>query len=251
MERELTHGEAAELLGAYALDAVEVGERDAIDRHLHECPRCRAEVADHRTVASFLGSAGGRAPDGLWDRIAGSLEEPAPELRLAPVIPMDERRSVSLRVGAAVAAVAAGVIAVLGAQVIHLNDEVDHLAAPERADTALLTAATHALADPQAQRVSLRSSDGHLSAEAALLQDGTGFLVADDLPVLPADRTYQLWALAGGQKISAGVLGARPRVVAFRYASAGLSGFAVTAERGGGVVSTDNSPVVLGNLQRT
>ena len=251
MERELTHGDAAELLGAYALDAVDADERDAIERHLHECPRCRAEVADHRTVASFLGSAGGRAPDGLWDRIAGSLEEPAPELRLAPVIPINERRSVSLRVGAAVAAVAAGVIAVLGAQVIHLNDEVDHLAAPERVDTALLTAATHALADPQAQRISLRSSDGHLSAEAALLQDGTGFLVADDLPVLPADRTYQLWALAGGQKISAGVLGARPRVVAFRYASAGLSGFAVTAERSGGVVSTDNSPVVLGNLQRT
>ena len=63
MERELTHDEAAELLGAYALDAVEVAERDAIEHHLNECPRCRAEVADHRTVASFLGSAGGRAPD--------------------------------------------------------------------------------------------------------------------------------------------------------------------------------------------
>jgi hypothetical protein len=47
------------------------------------------------------------------------------------------------------------------------------------------------------------------------------------------------------------VLGARPRVVAFRYASAGLSGFAVTSERAGGVVSTENAPVLLGNLQRT
>ena len=79
MERELTHDEVAELLGAYALDAVEGDERDAVDRHLNECPRCRAEVADHRTVASFLGSAGGRAPDGLWDRIAGTLEEAPPE----------------------------------------------------------------------------------------------------------------------------------------------------------------------------
>src|SRR5436309_8412009 len=114
MERELTHDEAADLLGAYALDAVAVDERDAIDRHLQECPRCRAEVADHRTVASFLGSAGGPAPEGLWDRIAGALEEAPPELRLAPVVPLDERRSVSLRLGAAVAAVAAGVIAVLG-----------------------------------------------------------------------------------------------------------------------------------------
>jgi len=251
MERELTHDEVAELLGAYALDAVEADERDAVDRHLNECPRCRAEVADHRTVASFLGSAGGRAPDSLWDRIAASLEEAPPELRLAPVVPIKDRRSVSLRVGAAVAAVAAGVIAVLGLEVVHLNHQVDHLAAPERTDTALLSAATHALADPRAQRVSMRSADGQRSAEIALASDGTGFLVADDLPALAADRTYQLWALADGQKISAGVLGARPQVVAFRYAPSGLSGFAVTDEHAGGVVSTQNAPVVLGTLQRT
>lgn len=251
MERELTHREAAELLGAYALDAVELDEREAIDRHLDECPRCRAEVADHRTVASFLGSAGGRAPDGLWDRIAGTLEEAPPELNLAPVVPISQRRTVSVRVGAAAAAIAAGVIAVLGAQVVHLNHEVDKMSTPERADAALLTAATHALADPQAQRVSMRSSDGAVSANAALLPDGTGFLVADDLPALPNDRTYQLWALANGQKISAGVLGGRPHVVAFRYAPSGLTGFAVTDEHAGGVVSTENAPVVLGSLQRT
>src|SRR5204862_6746753 len=110
MERELTHDEAADLLGAYALDAVAVDERDAIDRHLNGCPRCRAEVADHRTVASFLGSAGGRAPDGLWDRIAGSLEEEPHELKLAPVIPLNERREVRMRVGADSASVDAGVI---------------------------------------------------------------------------------------------------------------------------------------------
>ena len=75
--------------------------------------------------------------------------------------------------------------------------------------------------------------------------------MADDLPALAADRTYQLWALADGQKISAGVLGARPQVVAFRYAPSGLSGFAVTDEHAGGVVSTQNAPVVLGTLQRT
>lgn len=248
MERELTHDEAAALLGAYALDAVEADERDAVEQHLNECPRCRAEVADHRTVASFLGSAGGRAPEGLWDRIAGSLEEAPPELKLAPVVPLNERRSVSLRVGAAAAAVAAGVIAVLGAQVVHLNDQVDKMSTPERADTALLSAATQAFADPQAQQVSMRSPDGSVSAKAALLPDGTGFLVAHDLPALPNDRTYQLWALANGQKISAGVLGANPRVVAFRYAPSGLSGFAVTNEQAGGVTATQNTPVVLGTV---
>jgi hypothetical protein len=254
MERQLSHAEAVELLGAYALDAVDIDEREALEHHLHECPRCRAEVVDHRTVASFMGSAGGPAPEGLWDRIAGSLEEAPPELRLAPVVPLQQardRRSVPLWVGAAAGAVAAAVIAVLGVQVVHLNNQVDNLAAPQRPDAALLSAATHALADPTARRASLRSSDGGVTAQAVVLPDGSGFLVADDLPALPSDRTYQLWAVAGGQKISAGVLGSRPRVVAFRYPAADVSAFAVTAERAGGVVSSANSPVVLGNVQQS
>lgn len=251
MERELTHADAAELLGAYALDALDADEREAVERHLEVCPRCRAEVADHRTVASFMGSAGGPAPDGLWDRIAGSLEEAPPELRLAPVVPLRERRSVSVRVGAAAAALAAGVIGVLGAEVVHLNHQVDHVAASDRTNTALMSAATHALANPDAQRVSMRSPDGSVTAQVAVLPDGTGFLVADRLPALASDRTYQLWALADGQKISAGVLGARPQIVAFRYAPAGLSGFAVTAEHAGGVSVSENSPVVVGTVQRT
>ena len=251
MERPLTHDEAAELLGAYALDAVGEDERAALERHLDACPRCRAEVADHATVASFLGSEGGPAPGGLWDRIAASLEEPPPEFRLARVVPLRERRAVSVRVGAAVAAVAAGVIAVLGVQVVHLNHQVDRLGAPQRPDTALLAAATRALADPHAQRVSMQSPDGRRSADIALTSDGTGFLVADDLPGLPADRTYQLWALAGGQTISAGVLGPRPHVVAFRYVPSGLAGFAITNEQAGGVSGTQRSPVVQGTVQRT
>jgi hypothetical protein len=252
VNRELTHAAAAELLGAYALDALDADEREAVERHLEECPRCRAEVADHRTVASFLGSAGGPAPEGLWDRIAGSLEEAPPELRLAPVVPLHERRhSVSVRVGIAAAAVAAAVIGLLGAEVVHLNNKVDHMTASDRTNTALLSAATQALADPHAQRVSMRSPNGSVSVEAALLPDGDGFLVADNLPALSNDRTYQLWALANGQKISAGVLGARPHVVAFRYAPAGLAGFAVTAEQAGGVSASQNAPVVVGTTQRT
>ena len=245
MDRELSHLETADLLGAYALDAVEVDEREA-----SECPRCRAEVADHRMVASFLASGGGRAPDGLWDRIAGSLEEPPPELRLAPVVPLAGRRSVSARVGAAATAVAAAVIAILGFEVVHQGNQIDHLASQQRPGADLLAAATRALADPDARRAVLRSPDGHLSAEAAVRADGTGFLVVHRLPALPSDRTYQLWALAKGQKISAGVLGPHPQVVAFRYAATDVTGFAVTSEQEGGVVETANAPVILGAVQQ-
>jgi anti-sigma factor RsiW len=249
MERELTHEEATDLLGAFALDAVEPDEREAVEDHLRDCPRCRAEVADHRGVASFLASGGGRAPDGLWDRIAGALDESPPELRLAPVVPLSSRRSVSMRVGAGAAAVAAAVIAFLGVQVVHLNNQVDNLAAPRRAQTDLVVAANHALVDPAARRAALRSPDGRLAAEAVVLPDGTGFMVASTLPVLPAGRTYQLWAVTSGQKISAGVLGRDPQLVAFRYADTGVSAFALTDEQAGGVVASANSPVLLGPVR--
>src|SRR5439155_13786710 len=100
VERGLTHPEVAELLGAYALDAVDGEERELVELHLLDCPRCRAEVAEHRAVASFLASAGGRAPEAVWERIAGSLEEAPPRLELAPVVPLHGRRAGSLRRGA-------------------------------------------------------------------------------------------------------------------------------------------------------
>src|SRR5690606_35755181 len=55
--------EFTELLGAYALDAVEPDEREAVERHLADCPRCRSEVAEHREVAAYLAHAGTDAPE--------------------------------------------------------------------------------------------------------------------------------------------------------------------------------------------
>ncbi|MDQ1391403.1 MAG: hypothetical protein QOF30_380 [Acidimicrobiaceae bacterium] len=92
MERLTAHADLQELLGAYALDAVEPDEASAIERHLPTCPRCRNELADHREVAALLGYAGGTAPSGLWDRIIASLEEPPPALRLTRLPIQDASR---------------------------------------------------------------------------------------------------------------------------------------------------------------
>jgi anti-sigma factor RsiW len=70
----LTHDEAAELLGVYALDAMDPDEAALVEAHLEECPRCRAEVARHHEVTGLLANSGAEAPAELWDRIAGRLE---------------------------------------------------------------------------------------------------------------------------------------------------------------------------------
>jgi anti-sigma-K factor RskA len=85
--------ELDELLGAYALDALDEHERRRVDEYLAVNPRAAAEVAAHREVATMLAYTGTDAPAGLWERIASELDEPAPQPgpELAKVLPMNER----------------------------------------------------------------------------------------------------------------------------------------------------------------
>ena len=71
----ITHADASEALGAYALDAVEPEEAAAIEAHLETCPRCRAELSSHREVVGLLAYAGQEAPEGLWDRVVSRIND--------------------------------------------------------------------------------------------------------------------------------------------------------------------------------
>ena len=251
MSAELSHAELQELLGAFALDAVEGPERAAVELHLRGCPRCRAEVAEHREVAAFLAHSGLRAPEKVWDRIAGALEEAPPRLDLAPVVPMAgsrrRRRRVAAALGSAAAAAAVASVAVLGLQ---LNDMRDRL---ERTEVALVQgdvaqAALVAESLPDARMVSLRSGDGRHAARAVVLRDGRAYLIAARMPALPPGRTYQLWAVVDETAISAGVLGEAPRVFPFQLETSGPVTLAVTVEDAPGVVASKEKPVAAGTL---
>ena len=66
----ITHEESRDLLAAFALDAVESGEREEIEAHVAVCPRCRAELDSHRQVASGLGTIVEPLPDALRGSIS-------------------------------------------------------------------------------------------------------------------------------------------------------------------------------------
>jgi anti-sigma-K factor RskA len=249
----MSHDEIADLLGAYALDAVDADERAAVEVHLATCARCRAEVAEHREVASLLAHEGGDAPDGLWSRIAGSLEAPPPELRLQAVPPVRSapgaeratRRQVP-RWATALLAAAAAVLVVLGVTVVRQGDRIDQLEAAATADP-LEVAFQSALDDPSTQLVELSSPDGSVQLRGAVTADGRGLLRAGGLPALADDRTYQLWgATPAGDLVSLGVLGADPGVVAFD--ATGFELLAVSEEDLPGVVAPTADPVVAGPL---
>src|SRR5689334_7705687 len=119
----MTHEQVQELLGAYAVDAVEPDEVADVEAHLEECSRCRAELAELREVGAFLAHSGGDAPAGLWDRIASSLDDNPPPLRLEV---QRERRRTRARWVRPVAAVAAAVlIVILGVAVVSLRRDVN------------------------------------------------------------------------------------------------------------------------------
>ncbi len=146
-------------------------------------------------------------------------------------------------IAAAVSVAAALLVGALGARVVD-----DNRPARLTAADALKIAAADAFSRPDSTRVNMRSADGRYQAEAVVDARGRGYLLRADLPALPSDRTYQLWLLRGSVKISAGVLGTRPDVVAFTAVAGGSFGLAITNEVAGGVPATSNDPVVVGTV---
>lgn len=251
------HEEVAELLGAYALDAVDADEAAAVEAHLTACPRCAAEVADHREVAAMLAHTGAPAPEGLWTRISASLEEAPPEMDLlmlsanrsrGEVVDLAEqrrRRAPRWVPGAAVAAALVVVALVTGLVVSDDGNggtRDEQIAAP-----ALEDVARRVMNDPDASKVVLSSAEGDLEAPAAIDVDGSGYLMGNTLPALDEAQTYQLWAIRGELAVSLGVLGSSPEVVAF-HVDEGVEALAITREVAGGVVSSANPAFLVGEL---
>jgi len=67
-----------------------------------------------------------------------------------------------------------------------------------------------------------------------VLPNGTGYLLAHDMPALAKGRTYQLWGQTDGGLISLGLLGADPNDVATFQVTKGVGVLAITDEAGAG-----------------
>jgi anti-sigma factor RsiW len=237
----VSHEELQELLGAYALDAVDPDEAALVDDHLRECPRCRAEVAELREVAGLLGQSGSDAPDGVWDRIAASLAESPPPLRLEVQRERRAERTRSRSFVVAIAAVAAVVLVVLAVSVVSLRNHVNDL---EQQRTDVAAAAQEALT-ANGSRIAHRSGDNGISAAAVVRDNGQGYFLGSGLPPLD-HRIYQLWgATESGQIISLGTM-TGPGVYAFS-ADPSVRQVMVTEENAP-VPAPTSQPIAVGTL---
>jgi anti-sigma-K factor RskA len=262
----MSHEEAAELLGAYALDAVDGDELIDLEQHLATCPRCQSELDTLREVAGAMGNSVEPLPEGLWANIVSRLPEdlqgaeppPMPSLESASRPPFRaassgrtrRSRSVVVLLGAlAVAAVAVAVV--FGIDLAHSQHNVSTL----QADVSRLQAKANetpvaiALRTPGHSIVTLESSSGKPLAQFVIVPGGHGYLVSSQLPVLSTGKTYQLWGIVAGTPISLGLLGGSPSHVAFTITGApSTAKLAVTAEPEGGTVAPTGSIVASGSV---
>jgi anti-sigma-K factor RskA len=211
------------LLPGRALDALEAGENEVVERHVDRCPDCASELADYLQVSAQLAALAPAVepPPGLGDRILAAaradLEDARPRLAELPRRPV--RWSLSgwwRRVSPQVAAFSL-VVAVLAigwgystqqslnrmqAQLRDTQQQVDRIR-----DSYQTVALVLASGDTRVQEL----APGEVTATAwgkvwTDPRTGKGMLMAKGLPAVDAGHCFQVWLTRDDQRISAGIL---------------------------------------------
>jgi hypothetical protein len=221
-----------------AINGLTAEEAEAFDAFAAEDEYLSAHLDQFRHVANELMDglpAVSPAPSPIiWERIANEVgfDQSAESItETSNVVPMrSKRRNLLLSVASVAAALIIGVAA--GSVLDDSPTDLRQVAVAAASDVG---STTIEMSDP---------ASSALAASAVLTANGTGYVIADSLPAIADDRTYQLWVIVDDQVISAGLLGNDPDVVQFR-AEGNIVGMAISDEVAGGVVVSENDPVAL------
>ncbi|MDF2752887.1 MAG: rskA2 [Gaiellaceae bacterium] len=210
-----------DLTAAYALNALDAGERARFEAHVATCERCRDELHGlWRVSAALAHGAGGPAPPPeLRERILSAARAERPN-----VIPFRPRRSRAL---ASVASIAAVALLAVGAWGVSVSRELD---AAER-ELAVL-------GDPDARTFAADGEDASL----VVAPGGDAALVIRSLPPAPAGKDYEIWVFDEGVPRRAGVF-ERPGVALLTRPVEPGQAVAVTLEDDGGVDAPTGDPL--------
>jgi anti-sigma-K factor RskA len=236
-----------DLLGAYALDAVDDDERRRVESYLAINPRAAAEVREHREVATMLAFNGMDAPEGLWSRIEEEIgsttlaPEPGPELAKVMAFPPPTSETSSTRRGRNWAAATPWALGVAAASLLLVAVMGVVSLRTDNAGDPIESAYNSALDDRDSVTAELVADGSSATARGVIDEDGHGYLLATDLPTLPAEQTYQLWGVLGdsGDVVSIGILGPNPELETFTIEGR-VDALAITIEQAPGVISNGN-----------
>jgi anti-sigma-K factor RskA len=259
-QQPMTHEEALELAGLYALDVLTPDEKAQVDAHLAACALDHSEIESLGGVAPALASLAPPlgAPAALKRKVLIDYATANPEhvetfkFKVVDDEPGPRRgpRSTAPNwMGWAAAGIAVVLLAVLGVVGLNLKNQAD--LANQRADQ--LAAAVAALTTPGSEVAVLHGSGAaaNISGFAAFPAQGGGYMVMTGVPGLPAGQTYQAWYIADGAKISAGTMATDENgsIVATNLEPApNTDVVAVTIEPTGGSDQPTSDPVIVGSV---
>jgi anti-sigma-K factor RskA len=208
------HAATRDLLGAFALGAVDAEEAATVRAHLATCAECQAEIAELWLAVDSLPDMIEplEPPPALRDRIAAAImaeaatpepappaipASPAPELAspVTPVLPVPEpiRKPASFWSRATPWAAAAAILLLLSAGLLvwnlRLREQIQEATAP--------VTETIALAPTDA-------APGAGGEVTYLPQDELFMLDVRDLPPLPPDQVYEVWLIGADGAVPAG-----------------------------------------------
>jgi anti-sigma-K factor RskA len=219
--------ELRDLLGAYALGAVDDDERARVEALVLHDLDARAELHQLEHAVAWLGHASPRPREASWDAVraemdrdlAADTDEPAPVVDLATrrARPRWQRLT----------AVAAAVVLVVG--------------------LALALGSVFSADDTgDATTVALSTPDGQVAVTARMDTDGTGTIETSRLPDPPAGHEYQLWYQGASEEAmhSVALLGVHPDGHSFRVPEQAAR-MAISVEPTGGSAAPTTDPVAV------
>lgn len=262
----------AELLPAYALDALDAADARALESHLASCAACREELAALRETVAAIAETAPRVepPAALRERVlsqatARAREQAAGSAAAASVSP----RATTLAPARAVRpwqwlAAACGLLAVAsGVGLLRSVSDVAALRATLARATADLSSQGAALAERDSLLARVLGPDVEIATLAAtgsapslrLYRDRSRnamVIVARRLPPAAAGRTYQLWGIGtGGTPVGLGTFNpgadGNAVVVLEVAAEARFTLSAVTDEPTGGSAAPTTQPFLVGS----
>jgi len=190
------------LAGAYALDALDEGDRELFEGHLARCDACAQEVRGFRETAAQLGAAVATSP--APPRLRGQVLAEIRQVRqLPPEVPdlVAERRKRARpwpRLATALAAACLMVALIAGGLAVRSQQELNRTRTAGAAVAAVLSA-------PDA-----RTASGPVTGGAAtvVVSRSRGQLVfaSAGLRRLERSETYELWLMGPGAVRPAGLL---------------------------------------------
>ncbi|HEV2637671.1 MAG TPA: anti-sigma factor [Actinocrinis sp.] len=223
------------LTGAYACDALDLGEQDAFEEHLAGCESCALEVAELRATTAALAAAEAvEPPEALRERVLAQI---AVTRQLPPIVPPTEpaaaadgergagrrgshsgrpanegqepaaggpthrRPGGTARPGGPgrrwtrVTAWASSTALVVG--ILFLGGVVWHQQGEIDSLHGQAQSVTQLLAEPDAHAVAGHVQTGGTITVISSSTDNGMVFSASDLPALPAGKAYQVWMING------------------------------------------------------